>query len=761
MIHSENIHLWLFTLVSLWLVSPGFASAQTCDKTFKGGANTLNDPLAWDEEVLPNSHNVVCFPNPDGAAALDTGMAANSTASIPGDPTAACCVGSQCQLATRSNCEAMGGFFADGVAFCSTGLCASGACCTGAPACVDDNGNGGSMTEAICGIVGGTYFGAAGCEFGDPCGLQRLPEGFEIIFIAPGSIGDVRGIPKINNCGQVTFAVALDGDSYGPATEIYFYDNGLVTPVTINDVSDAFPSINDDGTITWTRRLDFSIFSVDDVILLRSGKETLIGSGAGGGDINNAGHVVWSRFGEDEATHNQSTVMFYDGSVERAIYHDGFSNTSPQINESDEIAWDHSASSLSGAMLDIRRLTKGVLELFESGLPCCSQGADIDDIGRLVWSTYTDHRVIDLYQDGQITTILDGDFPALNNRGDIAYSFKTSNTPWQIWLLRNGERFWISSIRDKADIIDNKVPDMNDAGEITWMRVPNGQITPVDTMLMRRIRTGDVDLDNDVDELDLAYFPECFTGPTPTDGLCVCRFLDIDHDRDVDNDDFTLFMANYTGAINDCNGNGAPDTDDIFGGAVPDCNKNGVPDSCDIATGFSADADGDGLPDDCVCRNLDRPWKPVLYQRRGRYLSIIPETRGSRSPFGSASSMCRDSLSTPDRPAGSDLSESSRRKTAATPREQCSPRTSSASRTTTTSANTGWLMCTVAILLPTRGSTCRRSVLLAETTSAERPTTRRRLRRARPASAMSPGRSPTNPVIPESNRTSRISTRSC
>lgn len=43
----------------------------------------------------------------------------------------------------------------------------------------------------------------------------------------------------------------------------------------------------------------------------------------------------------------------------------------------------------------------------------------------------------------------------------------------------------------------------------------------------------------------------------------------------------------------DCNGNGAPDSDDIIGGFSADCQTNGIPDECDT------DLDGDSLPDDC------------------------------------------------------------------------------------------------------------------------------------------------------------------
>lgn len=45
--------------------------------------------------------------------------------------------------------------------------------------------------------------------------------------------------------------------------------------------------------------------------------------------------------------------------------------------------------------------------------------------------------------------------------------------------------------------------------------------------------------------------------------------------------------------IEDCNGNGTADDEDLVDGTSEDCNFNGIPDECD------SDSDGDGVPDDC------------------------------------------------------------------------------------------------------------------------------------------------------------------
>jgi hypothetical protein len=53
------------------------------------------------------------------------------------------------------------------------------------------------------------------------------------------------------------------------------------------------------------------------------------------------------------------------------------------------------------------------------------------------------------------------------------------------------------------------------------------------------------------------------------------------------------------GLLEDCNGNGVPDAQDIASGASQDCNGNGVPDECDIADGTSQDCNDNGIPDEC------------------------------------------------------------------------------------------------------------------------------------------------------------------
>jgi len=251
------------------------------------------------------------------------------------------------------------------------------------------------------------------------------------------------------------------------------------------------------------------------------------------------------------------------------------------------------------------------------------QSGDIDNNPRVAWGSF---HLVEVWEDGITTALTDGHIPALNDRGDVAYQFKTTFTPWHLWIYREDQFVRISNDMDIENLIDNGRADINESGEITWKWVPNGQLSPAGTRFMRRIRNGDVDFDGDVDLDDFIPMPRCFTGPVTTDGLCEYRFFDIDHDRDIDYDDFDLFLRVYTGPLEDCNDNSNLDLRDLLDGTCYDCNLNGVPDSCDITSGFSTDGDGDGVPDECC--SPATPDDGDTLGAKNRYLSFTSSDPG-------------------------------------------------------------------------------------------------------------------------------------
>lgn len=61
-------------------------------------------------------------------------------------------------------------------------------------------------------------------------------------------------------------------------TEVFVYDNGMLTQLTDNEVGDKFPDINDEGTIVWNRGSSPD----EQVVMLRDGQLTILAEGSVG-----------------------------------------------------------------------------------------------------------------------------------------------------------------------------------------------------------------------------------------------------------------------------------------------------------------------------------------------------------------------------------------------------------------------------------------------------------------------------------------------
>lgn len=341
-------------------------------------------------------------------------------------------------------------------------------------------------------------------------------------------------------------------------------------------------------------------------------------------------------------------IHFYDGTGVHVLFDDGLSNQSPVINDYDEIAWTNylilCEAEIGEWTSDIMLYTDGAPVVLPVTLTQCNNVA-INNGGVVIWacengSEFWDTVTTHVFTMGHAS----GDNPVINDRGDIA--FNTINIPvfpWQEWVYRDGQFYRISNDIDSKNAIDNHSGAINEAGEVAWAWFPNGQLSPCGTRFMRRIRNSDVNFDGLVDINDLAALPGCFTGPTPTDGLCECRFFDIDHDRDIDDDDLDLLLGVYTGeppVLSDCNENGAIDIRDLIDGTARDCNLNGVPDNCDLAEGTSPDGDGDGMPDECCPGSVARTDTLTL---RNRYLTLNADGWAIEPPLLASNGFVRHS----------------------------------------------------------------------------------------------------------------------
>ena len=601
---------------------------KTCDTTYDGPpGGSFFDAENW-TNGLPGPDQVACSPDDQlrvGSLTPSEPQAGGSDdpryGSNPPPPTASgsCCLGSTCLETDAFDCRELDGYFLERVGPCSEFVCDTGVCCKQDAECVDDDGGGGPMDEELCDIMGGSYLGGAACGASDPCERFRIPEGFEITELTPGMEARARRHPRLNNCGQVVVHIGTETDSWD--AEIYLYDNGLLTQITDDGLGNVFPDVNDRGTMVWDRRIDPQ---TRQVVISREGDITPLASGSDPHSprVKNLDHVVWDLHSPEPCTVSayKCDIYFYDGHTVEEIFDDGLSNQVPVINDRNDIAWTAYTFPCDGGMYEWTSekilYSNGGAAVLPSAVET-PQSGDIDNFPRVAWGSFD---LVEVWQDGQTTPLTDGHIPGLNDRGDLAYSFKTTYTPWQLWLYRDGQFSRISKDIDIDDLIDNARPEVNNDGEIAWWWMPNGALSPSGTRFMRRIRNGDVDFDGDVDIDDFAPMPGCWTGPVVADGLCQCRFFDIDHDRDIDYDDFDLFMRVYTGPLEDCNENEILDLHDLIEGTSKDCNLNGIPDECDLSEGGSQDLDGDGLLDECCMPCA--PAQGDTVGAKNRYLSF-------------------------------------------------------------------------------------------------------------------------------------------
>ena len=365
----------------------------------------------------------------------------------------------------------------------------------------------------------------------------ELPPGFEIVQITFDPDHDIGA--RINNCGQFVFSKRI-GQLFDQE-EIFLYgNNGDIVQITDDEVRDAFPDINDAGTIVWTRYA--ADFERNTVMMLIEGQVIEIGFG-GPGVINNLGHIAWMDF-DPTLCASPSNVFFFDGQSVQQITNDGLSHQATQINDLDEITWTRYDFCLDPWESHIMLYSAGTIQQLteEQRAP---QNPRINNLSQVAWESRdpANDRFIELWQDGVTSVVTHwGSGPKLNNLSDLAFSRWDDEVEmgWA-WLYRSGDFFQISD----GSVITG-VQDINDFGEMVLFinhGYPNSDLS-----LLRRVRDGDLDIDGDVDVADHAVLAGCLSGPAPSDTLCECRFFDLDFDRDVDMGDYQLFLEYFTGS---------------------------------------------------------------------------------------------------------------------------------------------------------------------------------------------------------------------
>jgi len=302
--------------------------------------------------------------------------------------------------------------------------------------------------------------------------------------------------------------------------------------VTTNTVRDAFPDINDVGTMVWTHDADF--WGGGTIVLYENAVLTELAPGADA-SINKAGHVALTRFTGDGCEGADANIFFYDGQQIKQLTENDLSNQGQVLNGSDEVVWTRYAFCPDPWESDIRLWHSGATHV----LPTVQEEVQVPDInesGTVAWAG----TGIEVWSPDTGTCMLTdwGRNPRLNNRGDIAFlRWHDDSSTWQVWLYRGGE--FVQLTFPPFRCTDS---DINDWGEVVFKV---GQYPDGDISLMRRLRSGEADFDGDIDLDDATVLHDCLTGPGDFDRLCDCRFLDLDHDRDVDLADFARFQQAY------------------------------------------------------------------------------------------------------------------------------------------------------------------------------------------------------------------------
>lgn len=371
----------------------------------------------------------------------------------------------------------------------------------------------------------------------------EVPPGFEIVDVYVSDHYAHRA--SINNCGQIAYGLRL-GSSWSQA-EVFLYENGRITRITVNDDRDVFPQINDGGTMVWMRGLGDS--GVHQVILFTGGEETVLVDEpkglTGGVAMNNLGHVVWAK--DRSRCPLRSEIYLFDGFTTRMIEKSRWKNQTPDINDVGWITWMHTDFCESNPWA-------GTIQLYRDGeiidLPSSEtqvQGSKINNAGQIVWDAQSN---LEFWENGN-TQILVNDrhvsVPTIGDSGDIYFArWDVDRGTWNAWLCRfeNGSPRFYRLSDDSLSVARGSV---NAWGEVCWpyRRNPLNGDYGGGVRLMRRVRTGDSDFDGDVDLDDHSHFAGRMTGPMRTDGLCEHRFLDIDFDGDLDLADFAGLQSAF------------------------------------------------------------------------------------------------------------------------------------------------------------------------------------------------------------------------
>ncbi|MCC7293840.1 MAG: hypothetical protein IT449_17415 [Phycisphaerales bacterium] len=307
------------------------------------------------------------------------------------------------------------------------------------------------------------------------------PKGYREVRVTddPGSF---EYFPRINNRGQIVFTMRTPGDGDDRTDEIFLYDSGRLIRITEDHKKDAFPRINDEGTVVWCRAMGpDGEYGPTYEIMLRTADGQITRLTADDRDdygavINNLGHIAWSKeYGYGcSGMVVQSDIHFFDGRTEQRLTfdgdgQDGFSNQLGDLNDLDEIVWTKYNFCVIGWWdSDIMLYRDGRIRQLDPEYSFEPQTPSINNTSTVAWTNNfnSDGRSgIQLWKDGIVSDLTEwGDVPDVNESGEVAFTrwYDIEQTR-QVWLYRTGRFIQMTSDQDF-----NYGPSMNDAGDLAF-----------------------------------------------------------------------------------------------------------------------------------------------------------------------------------------------------------------------------------------------------------------------------------------------------
>lgn len=288
--------------------------------------------------------------------------------------------------------------------------------------------------------------------------------------------------PRINNRGQIVFTSRNPGDGDDRNDEIFLYENGQLIQITDDRKKDAWPDINDDGTIVWCRAMgpEGEYGPTYEIMMRTADGQTTRLTDDDRDDyrafINNHGHIAWAKeYGYGcSGMVLQKDIHFFDGQTQQRLTFDGegpegFSHQMGDINDLDEIAWTKYDFCVIGWWdSDILLYQDGRIRQLDPEYSFEPQAPKLNNAGIVVWTNNFNSdglSGIQLWEAGVVTDLTDwGDVPDINARREIAFTrWYDMERTYQVWLYRAGRFMQLTSDNDY-----NYVTSINDSGDVTF-----------------------------------------------------------------------------------------------------------------------------------------------------------------------------------------------------------------------------------------------------------------------------------------------------